>query len=167
MVPVSSPGHLHSFTLMVDSHLVILVMLYRFHPAPVQGWTRSVFLFISLSTKFLANVFYPAYYKILYWVNFVFLSKFEPMAQFKNFSKYLNYRYLAKRLFVPILLSMFHFAFLNNFSKYFESNYGLIKKFCQNKYFSILRLFYAYNILFKIQILVHTHYGFSQRKSWV
>ena len=42
--------------------------------------------------------------------------------------------------------------------KGFESKYGLVRKFCQNKYFSISLLLYAYNILYKI--LVHTHYGF-------
>ena len=58
VVPPSLPGHpsqLHSRGRQSSGN--IPVMLYRFYPAPVQGWTRSVFLFISLSTKFLANVF--------------------------------------------------------------------------------------------------------------
>ena len=49
-----SPSQLHSRGNQSSGNTV---MLYRFYPAPVQGWTRSVFLFISLSTKFLANVF--------------------------------------------------------------------------------------------------------------
>ena len=58
VVPPSLPGHpsqLHSRGRQSSGN--IPVMLYRFYPAPVQGWTRSVFLFISLFTKFLANEF--------------------------------------------------------------------------------------------------------------
>ena len=57
VVPPSLAGYIHILTLVVNSHLVIPVMLYCFHLAPVQGWTRSIFLFISLFTKFLANEF--------------------------------------------------------------------------------------------------------------
>ena len=133
MVPPSLPGHpsqLHSRGRQSSGN--IPVMLYRFYPAPVQGWTRSVFLFISLSTKFLANVFYPAYYKILYWVNFC-ISAICQSVSLSICQSVSNYRTKIQFLVLYFQLNLFYEEIL-----YFCSNMSLWLKLLN---FKMLKLY--------------------------